>query len=365
MSKQERLLLWLLGLIILLAVLWSFLMAVVVVPDDWDAWAIWGSKAKVLALGNGPLADVTLFGHPDYPLLWPTIWALSGWLSGGWEECYAKGWGAVFLLLCIWEMVIAVKIQSGSLLAGLLTAALFVSVPNVPLIASWGYAEAPLWLMMTCGLTAFLRGQNEGKQADTVLAALFAAGAALTKNEGQLFALLLGLLFLISDRSWLRAVILYLLTFAGCFAFWFWWSRLHLDLSSQAAAGLHLNAESLRYVAERLFPAGKAIFKMWKDVRQWNIVGCGIGFALIVMLRHNIRFLLFPIALLAGYLVVILFNSDEISWQIGTAWNRLTVQVLPLLLILLVPSAWERMINTKDDYRACSERSKYSYSDIL
>lgn len=49
--------------------LWSLAMAVIVVPDDWDAWAIWAAKAKVLALGSGPLADVSYFGHADYPLL--------------------------------------------------------------------------------------------------------------------------------------------------------------------------------------------------------------------------------------------------------------------------------------------------------
>ena len=209
-AGRARLLIALLGLIIALAVLWSFLMAVVVVPDDWDAWATWGSKAKVLALGSGPLKDVTRFGHPDYPLLWPAVWALSGWLSSGWEECWSKGWGAVFLLLCLWEMIAAVRRQSSSLLAGCFAAALFVSVPNVPLIASWGYAEAPLWLMMTCGLSAFLRWQSDSRQADAVLAALFAAGAALTKNEGLLFALLLGLMFLSSGR--LKAVLLYLVT---------------------------------------------------------------------------------------------------------------------------------------------------------
>lgn len=118
-SRRERIFSGLLLLIIAAGLLWSFLMAVVVVPDDWDAWAIWGSKAKVLALGSGPLEDVTRFGHADYPLLWPTIWAFSGWLSGGWEECWSKGWGAVFLLLCVWEMRIAVSAQSGSRTAGL------------------------------------------------------------------------------------------------------------------------------------------------------------------------------------------------------------------------------------------------------
>jgi len=66
-------------------------MSVVVVPDDWDAWAIWGSRAKLLALGHSPLIDVTKFGHTDYPLLWPSIWSFSGWCAGGWEEQWSRG----------------------------------------------------------------------------------------------------------------------------------------------------------------------------------------------------------------------------------------------------------------------------------
>jgi len=83
-------LLYLIGLLIFV---WSLLMAVIVVPDDWDAWAIWGAKAKVLALAQGPLENVIYFGHQDYPLLWPAVWAFSGWCSGGWEEHWSRGWG--------------------------------------------------------------------------------------------------------------------------------------------------------------------------------------------------------------------------------------------------------------------------------
>jgi hypothetical protein len=77
--------------ITILAVSAAFVMAVTSVPDDWDAWAIWGARAKVLALGNGPLEDVTWFGHADYPLLWPSLWACSGWCAGGWEEQWIRG----------------------------------------------------------------------------------------------------------------------------------------------------------------------------------------------------------------------------------------------------------------------------------
>ena len=93
---------WLLGGFSVLVLLWTLLMAVIVVPDDWDAWAIWGPKAKVL-LGAGPLSDVQYFGHADYPLLWPSVWAFTGWLNQGWEEYFVRGWGAVFLGLTAWQ----------------------------------------------------------------------------------------------------------------------------------------------------------------------------------------------------------------------------------------------------------------------
>jgi len=320
---------------------------VIVVPDDWDAWAIWGSKAKVLALGVGPLHDVTKFAHPDYPLLWPTVWAFSGWLAGGWEECWSRGWGTIFLFFSVWEIVSAVKEQSKSLLAGLFAGALFVSIPNVPLLTSWSYAEAPLWLMMTCGLACFLRWQSRGNQGDALLAGLFAAAAAYTKNEGVLFAVLLGILLLLGKRERLWAVIFYGLTFTACYLLWWYWSRIYYDLGSHATAGLGFDGSLLQRAVTRIPPAYEAIFGMWKDIRQWNIVGFGIALALIgVLFRfgredRRVLYLLLPVGLLNGYLIIILFHTDEIFWQIGTAWNRLTVQALPLFLILLVPMYWQ------------------------
>ena len=54
-KKLKTILVFSACLILVLSLFWSFLMSVVVVPDDWDAWAIWGSKAKFLALGHVPL----------------------------------------------------------------------------------------------------------------------------------------------------------------------------------------------------------------------------------------------------------------------------------------------------------------------
>jgi len=341
-KRKEQILVFLLLGITLGAIFWSFIMSVVVVPDDWDAWAIWGSKAKVLALGTGPLHDTTKFGHPDYPLLWPTIWGFSGWLSGGWEECWSKGWGTIFLFFCVWEIVHIVKEKCSSLTAGLLAGALFVSMPNVPLLASWSYAEAPLWLMMTCGLACFLRWQDRSSQGDVVLVALFAAAAAYTKNEGVLFAVLVGTLFFLGGRNQSRAAFIYGSTFVLCYLLWWYWSRIYYDLGSHATTGLHLDTNLLHRALERAPSAFEVIVKMWSDIRQWNIVGFGITFFLFGTLfgfghKEQQFYLLLPAGLLLGYLVIILFHNAEIYWQIGTAWNRLTTQTLPLFLMLLVP----------------------------
>ncbi len=125
-------------------------MAVIVTPDDWDAWAIWGVKAKILLLGDGPVSDVTHVGHADYPLLWPLLWAFSSWFTAGWEDAWSRGWGTVLYVFVLWELAIIIYRETGRRELGLFAAALFATIPSVPLIVSWSYAETPLWLFTIC-----------------------------------------------------------------------------------------------------------------------------------------------------------------------------------------------------------------------
>jgi len=339
--------------LILLNIVWSALMAVVVVPDDWDAWAIWGAKAKVLALGSGPLLDVTWFGHGDYPLLWPVVWAFSGWCGGGWEEQWSRGWGTVFLFLCIWEMYLIVRQKTGKHMAGLLVSTLFVSIPMVPLLTSWSYAEAPLWLMMLCALACFFRWQENNRHFEVAVAGLFCAAAAYTKNEGVLFTLMLMCCFAISPGHRIKAVAVFSAIFIASYAPWAYWVRCVHDLRSHTTVGLVVSKETLSYAMGRLPEAMDAIQRMWSDVRQWNIVGwiTGIGWLyLLVSPRTRTRYILFlPPVMLLAYLIIILFHKDEIYWQIGTSWNRLTVQVFPLFLVTIVPEIWRQFFSFSND----------------
>ena len=325
--------------IIIFGILWAWLMSVIVVPDDWDAWAIWAAKAKVLALGHGPLFDVSHFGHADYPLLWPSIWAFSGWLGGGWEEMWSRGWGGVFLLLSVWEIVVIIERLTGRRDLGLLGGALFVSMPMVPLIASWSYAEAPFWLLIiACGGCLALR-ESEDSHTVTVVAALLAAAAAYTKNEGVMFAGFSGLWILwLPGRNRLRALLVFFGIFAVCYAPWMIWTKYVMQYGSHATSGLHFDIDSINRAAHRVPAAVEVITKMWIDVKQWNIVlWLGCGFVFFGLRKGPWRAWLFPLlTMLLGYFVIIVFHEAEIYWQVGTSWNRLTVHMLPFLLICMV-----------------------------
>ncbi len=320
--------------------LWAMQMAVVTVPDDWDAWAIWGAKAKVLALGKGPLKDVTYFGHADYPLLWPSVWAFSGWCAGGWEEHWSKGWSVLFMALTAWEIGILIRNRTRRSKPALFGAVFFLSIPMVPLVASWAYAETALSLMMICSFGCLLRWRDENRWALLVSGAVFAAAAAYAKNEGLLFALL-GLFWVAAFAQEKRgkAIGCYLLVVGALYAPWYLWSRVLLELHANTIQGISWHPRAILYAFKQMPEALALIGRMWKDVRQWNLALALIGIAVVWYLARGNPYqrldILLPLGMLLGYLFIIA-HYHKLWWHIGTAWNRLTVQTLPLFIVAVL-----------------------------
>ncbi len=337
-SKGEWLLWLAFGLVLTGTVVWSAIMAVVVVPDDWDAWAMWGAKAKTLALGSGRLSDVALFGHGDYPLVWPAVWAFSGWLAGGWEEHWNRAWGAVFLLLTVWQMGMVVWRSTGNPRRGLLAAALFLSMPQIPLLASWSYAEAPFWLMLACGFGNILQWRRHQQAAYLAKAALFCAVAAYTKNEGLLFSMLCLLwVFLECPGQWRQTVRQFVVPLVLLLLPWNIWVRLTLHLDSRHFDGFGAGISLLTQAMSRLPDTLRAIGQLWLDVRQWNIALLCVVLASVWSMyqsRDLRRSLLVPWGTLLVYLGITL-SYTEYLWLVGTAWDRLTAQVLVLLTMIV------------------------------
>ncbi len=69
--------------------------------------------------------------------------------------------------------------------------------------------------------------------------------------------------------------------------------------------------------------------------RQWNIVLWLCGVSLLVGVYPGVRrvWLVPPVVICLVYLLIILFHEAEIYWQVGTAWNRLTVHFMPFLIV--------------------------------
>ena len=340
------------------ATMWAALMAGCVIPDDWDAWATWAPKAKALVLCSNQLADVTAFGHADYPLLWPSTWAFSSWCAGAWEEQWSKIWCALFMLCAAYEVAVIAWDHGRGRTWGWVAAAAFVSAPAVPLVASWAYAEAPFWLMTICSLALGLRWEKDHMRLHLILAGIFAAGAAWTKDEGVLYATLAtGWIVLVDWRRGLRNAAWFIApVFVLCGPWWLW---IHLGLGHAPAttANLTWDMETLTWAARRLPAAIRAVWHTWSDLRQWNLVlAAALGYSAWIVVRGpnpaRLR-LIIPFGMLTASFIVDLFYRADVGWTFGTTWNRLTCQSL---VLLIGACAARRTPQTRDASTASSQQ---------
>jgi len=176
----------------------------------------------------------------------------------------------LFFALTAWQIQIFSD-RAGRRGRGWLFAALFASMPVVPLVASWGYAEAPFWLMLVCAMSRLLLWRDSGARQDLWLAGICIAGAACTKNEGILFAVLSVAWVALCGRKFrdMAAVILPVLLFAGA---WKAYCVFGMDASKHAVASLASTQPGLSQWAGMLAEAGKYVWIQWTDVKQWNLV---------------------------------------------------------------------------------------------
>jgi hypothetical protein len=323
--------------VLLLACGWSLAKAAIVVPDDWDAWAIWGAKAKVLALGQGALLDVRYFGHADYPLLWPSLWSFAAWFCGGWEEHWCRAWGAILLALTAWQLRDSAWHLTRNTVASWIAPLILLSTPKVLLFASWGYAEAPLWLMLACAANRMLRWQQNPTRTHAMLCGLFCAAAALTKNEGLLFSLLI-LLVMLSRKGTRQTLIAWVVPWTLAVGPWIAWKCTYLPTMPRVLENVDASSSQIQYMLHRLPDAVTQIARNWATVSSWNLalpiaIFCTL-YAVATRASHMRRFAAIPLLALAALFVVVLNSPDPVYWQIDTAWDRLTAQTLPFMAIL-------------------------------
>jgi hypothetical protein len=159
---------------------------------DWDAWAVWTAKARLLYVDPGRAAAALRsgsYGQTPYPIGLPTIEAIGFGAMGRYDPTLI---GVQFALLAfafpisLWALLQA---RARSFVIAL-AALVVVGAPQILYQLMTHYADVPLGLFVGLGVAAggaWLADPDEGWLL--VCFAAFLGMAGITKSEGFLFAL--------------------------------------------------------------------------------------------------------------------------------------------------------------------------------
>lgn len=172
-------------------------------PDgDWDAFAFWNLRARLLHRAGGDVAVVfrsaAAGDHPDYPLFLSGLVA-TGWSIAGEGSTAVTGVVAVlFGALAAAGLHAAVGARRGGVAAAIAVLAL-LAYRQVPNSVASRYADVPLsaLLLLACGALASAVERPARARSALALAGLCASLAAWTKNEGAVHVIAVALTALV------------------------------------------------------------------------------------------------------------------------------------------------------------------------
>lgn len=349
---------YILFLIILSQVLYSFAYSSLLPVRGWDSWLIWFFKARVFFIDGGVDGAFLLnpdyaYSHPDYPLLVPLSVAWVYTALGHAAEMQAKILYPLQFASMLFIFNYAVKKVSGPSYAMLFTTLL--SLTPIILVHAGGFPSSvgPLaggdyvgyadLMLSICFLSAgvFLYlGMTGGGSSHLVLSAIFLGLGAWTKNEGLPLAafglLLIAVHSIAGRRDWKPLVI------SACVLALFIlpWSayKARLALESDLAGAMSLsvfiaNAGRLKLVLATaldymFFQTGLFTFTWWAFVASAVLNWRGFGSRPLLFLY---LLLFFQLSL---YLFVYVVTPFDVLWHMRTSIDRLILHMAPLAMLI-------------------------------
>ncbi|MGD1278341.1 MAG: glycosyltransferase family 39 protein [Tepidisphaeraceae bacterium] len=202
---------------------------------EWDAFAIWQLKSKVLA--SQPLwprpayfSNIALsFSHLRYPVLAPMISAGVHAMVGRIDDELEKAPFLLFYLGLGAAVYAAIQSRRGTT-AALSATALLMTTPLMLNYAGSGTAEMALTAFYGCSIIFILRWQERQQISDLIAASLLSALMIWTKNEGYALAAInvLAILLLTPHplrRRHLLAALACALLIAALSVPWIWYAH--------------------------------------------------------------------------------------------------------------------------------------------
>lgn len=257
---------------------------------EWDSWAVWTAKARLLYVDPGGAAAALRsgsYGQTPYPIGLPTLEALGFGAMGRYDPTLV---GVQFILLAIafptalWSLLRGRAHPLGVALASLVV----VGAPQILYQLLTHYADVPLGLFVGLGLAAG-GAWLAAPAASAWLLVCFAAFlgmAGITKSEGFLFAVvgavsLAAVALAARDRLLVRPA---LLGAAGVLAIVLPW-RLYCIAYGLKTPDYDLNrVYDVSYLSAHSDRVGPVVRELWRqavDTNKWGLLAWAIVAALV------------------------------------------------------------------------------------
>jgi hypothetical protein len=345
-GRVSRPLLWTAAVVMALAALCVGVRVLTATHGDWDAWASWNMKARMIYLGGDHWRDVFSGLLPDavpeYPLLLPL--SVAGlWLTVGSPAAIAPA-----LLAAAFACATVLTLASGLSLPrsksqGLLAGAVLAATPYFVIQGSSQYADVPMGFFFVATLVLLALYDREPDFRLLVLAGLTSGFAAWTKNEGLVFLVAVAAARLIFTRR-RRSLLWYLAGTAPPMIMVVYLKWFLASASNQMVAGQGLHS-TLDRVADlsRYRVIGSAFVDQFARVGDWpiSILLLLLFYAVVQGFRtkaergQGIRSLYaILILMLAAYFSFYLVTPFDLLFHLQVSLNRLMIQLWPSALFV-------------------------------
>lgn len=317
----------------------------------WDAWAIWNLRARFLFSGGSlgrTFSPLLAWSHPDYPVLVP------GLVARSWQQLGVASPVAPMLVAALFTAATVGVLGTGLAAlrhrtAGAVASLLLLGTPAFLVYGSSQVADIPLayFMVATVVLMQLARAWPMRQHSLVVLAGCTAGMAAWTKNEGVLFLAIVAVVSVAETmarpvpwRQWIRWVLgvgpwLMLLAYFKIR----WAPPNDLIALPVLQRTVHQLGQPERYwFLLRAFARETVGFGGWRfSAVLLLVVGAAASLAagnrwLDNRVAHGMNLVMS--AMLAGHFFIFLLDPYDLAWHVGTALNRLFLQLWPTLLFL-------------------------------
>jgi len=360
-NRSSYLLLGVFGFIAVIAAA-SFILQSFMQPHGiQDAWNIWNMRARFMFRGGPGWTDLFTpalywLNHPDYPFL-VTAGAARAWHLLGQETTAIPAVQAALYAAGLTGVLLTGLGSRHSWGQGTLAGTLLASSAWFVLFGAWQIADVPLTFFYTSALFFLVLVLSDTAPTHPgllFLLALTGGLAAWTKNEGILFALLLGAIWFLARLAARSSPRVLLRELAGLLPGLFLpiLALLILKLVLAPASDLFAGQSGSSIAARLADPARYTLTLeyLWHSVQTfstfkgWSLTI--LPFLAVYALLHwpargerALRGLAYAAACLfllaLGYFAIYLITPHDLVWHLRTSTNRLLFHLYPPGLLLL------------------------------